>query len=74
MELTGWEAHDDGDSCYTESMIGKTCLVTGGTSGIGLVTSRELAKMGANVVIAGRDQAKCVEITKKIKKQTGTPL
>ena len=58
-------------SCYTESMIGKTCLVTGGTSGIGLVTSRELADMGANVVIAGRDQAKCVEITKKIKKQTG---
>ncbi len=58
-------------SCYTKSMIGKTCLVTGGTSGIGLETSRELANMGANVVIAGRNQAKCVEITKNIQKKTG---
>ncbi|MEV0279087.1 SDR family oxidoreductase [Streptomyces sp. NPDC050610] len=34
---------------------GKTTLVTGGTSGIGLATARMLARAGAEVVITGRD-------------------
>lgn len=34
---------------------GKTALVTGGTSGIGLAVTRLLARAGAEVVIAGRD-------------------
>jgi NAD(P)-dependent dehydrogenase (short-subunit alcohol dehydrogenase family) len=37
-------------------MAGKTCLVTGGTAGIGYVTARELARMGAVVSIVGRDR------------------
>jgi NAD(P)-dependent dehydrogenase (short-subunit alcohol dehydrogenase family) len=36
-------------------MKGKTVLVTGGTSGIGRITARELARMGARVVVVGRD-------------------
>ncbi|HET9753584.1 MAG TPA: SDR family oxidoreductase [Myxococcales bacterium] len=36
-------------------MKGKTVLVTGGTSGIGRVTARELARRGARVVVVGRD-------------------
>ena len=39
-------------------MAGKTCLVTGGTAGIGLVTAGELARMGAAVSIVGRDRAR----------------
>jgi NADP-dependent 3-hydroxy acid dehydrogenase YdfG len=35
-------------------MSGKVCLVTGGTSGIGWVTARTLATMGARVVLVGR--------------------
>lgn len=41
------------------SMRGKVCLITGATSGIGLVTARELARRDAHVVIVGRDPARC---------------
>lgn len=37
---------------------GKTALVTGGTSGIGLATARRLADEGAYVFITGRDRAR----------------
>ena len=39
-------------------MEGKRVLITGGNSGIGLVTARELAVMGAEVVLACRDTGK----------------
>jgi NAD(P)-dependent dehydrogenase (short-subunit alcohol dehydrogenase family) len=39
-------------------MQGKVCLVTGATSGIGLVAAREIARRGARVVLVGRDRAK----------------
>ncbi|MFD9741727.1 oxidoreductase [Umezawaea sp. NPDC059074] len=37
---------------------GRTVVVTGASSGIGLITARELAKAGARVVLAVRDTAK----------------
>jgi NAD(P)-dependent dehydrogenase (short-subunit alcohol dehydrogenase family) len=40
------------------SQAGRTVVVTGASSGIGLVTARELAQAGARVVLAVRDTAK----------------
>src|SRR5689334_8420828 len=45
------------------SMTGKICLVTGATSGIGKETALALAKMGATVVLVGRDRSRA-ETTK----------
>ncbi|MFB6769582.1 oxidoreductase [Streptomyces sp. NPDC056337] len=37
---------------------GRTALITGGNSGIGLETARELARHGARVILAGRSRTK----------------
>jgi NAD(P)-dependent dehydrogenase (short-subunit alcohol dehydrogenase family) len=45
---------------------GKVVLVTGGTSGIGRVTARELQRAGATVVVVGRDPAKLDALKREI--------
>jgi len=40
------------------TMSGKTCLVTGATSGIGKQTALRLARLGATVIIVARDAAR----------------
>ena len=40
------------------SQAGRTVVVTGANSGLGLVTARELACAGARVVLAVRDPAR----------------
>jgi retinol dehydrogenase-12 len=49
------------------SMDGKTCLVTGATAGIGLVTARELARAGARVLGVGRSPERCQAAERKIR-------
>jgi len=49
-------------------LTGKRALVTGSTRGIGLATATELARMGAEVVVNGREQAAVNEAIAKIKK------
>jgi len=39
-------------------MQGKTVVITGGTSGIGEVAAVALAKMGARIVLVGRDRSR----------------
>jgi len=56
------------------SIKGKTVLVTGGTNGLGLVTARELARMGAQVTILSRNAEKCAAVAEAIKAETGNPV
>jgi NAD(P)-dependent dehydrogenase (short-subunit alcohol dehydrogenase family) len=54
-------------------MNGKICLVTGGTNGIGKSTALELARMGATVVIVGRDAQKTSKVVQEIRAASGNP-
>jgi NAD(P)-dependent dehydrogenase (short-subunit alcohol dehydrogenase family) len=53
------------------AMIGKVCMVTGATSGIGKVTARALAEQGATVIVVGRNPAKTDATVREIRQQTG---
>lgn len=55
----------------TSHMQGKVCLVTGSSSGIGKVTARELATMGATVVMLCRNRAKGEAVQAEIKEVSG---
>src|SRR6476646_6118119 len=51
----------------TTSITGKTALVTGGGSGIGLGAAKRLAADGAHVTICGRTEARLQEATEELK-------
>lgn len=55
----------------TATMSAKTCLITGGTAGIGLVAARELARLGATVVIVGRNRDRGAAAIDAIRRETG---
>jgi NAD(P)-dependent dehydrogenase (short-subunit alcohol dehydrogenase family) len=53
------------------SLNGKEIVVTGATDGIGKVTARELAKLGAAVTIVGRNAAKGEAVAAELRKAAG---
>lgn len=58
-------------SITSQSMQGKTVLVTGATSGIGQATATGLAKLGAQVIITGRNRQRGEAAVKEIQQASG---
>src|SRR5882762_4944317 len=58
-------------AALTPTMQGKICLVTGATSGIGLVTARALAQQGATVVLVGRNPERTTATVSRLQQETG---
>jgi len=52
-------------------MNGKTCLVTGATSGIGKATALALARLGATVVLVCRSESKGEDVVRELRATTG---
>ncbi len=51
-------------------MQGKLCVITGATSGIGLVAAENLAAMGARLVLIGRDPERGEAALRRIRRRT----
>ncbi len=66
--VAGWKPIGDYDA------TGRVVLVTGATSGLGLVTAEQLAAAGATVVLLGRDEAKTNRVRDEIATRTGSDL
>ncbi|MBI3988380.1 MAG: SDR family oxidoreductase [candidate division NC10 bacterium] len=54
-------------------MHGKVAMVTGATSGLGLVTARALAQQGARVIVVGRNADRGAATVRHIQQETGNP-
>ena len=59
-------------STNLESQKGKTIIITGANSGIGFYTALGLAKLGANVIVAGRNKERIDKAIKAIEKENIT--
>ncbi|MGO4758163.1 SDR family NAD(P)-dependent oxidoreductase, partial [Streptomyces sp. 2MCAF27] len=64
---SGFGAHSTADDVLTGiDLSGRTALVTGGYSGLGLETTRALARAGAHVVVPARRPAAAEEALRAI--------
>jgi NAD(P)-dependent dehydrogenase (short-subunit alcohol dehydrogenase family) len=54
-------------------MLNKTILVTGSTDGIGKETARQLAQLGATIILHGRSANRCEAARDDIRATTGNP-
>ena len=55
-----------------QDLVGKVCLITGASSGIGRVTARVLAARGARVWLACRDPKKSEAVLDDVRKTSGS--
>ena len=62
-----WRSHPRID----DDMTGRVAVVTGATSGLGRQTAAELARLGASVVLVGRNPEKTEAVLEQIRSETG---
>ncbi len=55
----------------THDMTGRVCLVTGASDGHGRAVAEALARVGAEVVLLGRNPQKCETAQREIAQATG---
>ncbi|KAL4703146.1 hypothetical protein ACJJTC_016747 [Scirpophaga incertulas] len=67
--LRKWKSRKWGKCLSNTCLKGKTYLITGATSGIGLETTKMLIKRKARVILACRDVAKAKELITEIRQQ-----
>jgi NAD(P)-dependent dehydrogenase (short-subunit alcohol dehydrogenase family) len=58
-------------SSTQQSLVGRTALVTGATSGIGRATAVQLARAGAEVIVHGRDADRGEQVVGEIAREGG---
>jgi NAD(P)-dependent dehydrogenase (short-subunit alcohol dehydrogenase family) len=68
LRSRGWSEPDAG-----WSMEGRTALVTGASTGLGLATSEALARLGASVVMVSRDPERGERARAQVAAQSGRP-
>ena len=59
------------ESLDNMSLVGKTVVVTGHTSGLGYAAACQLRSMGADLVVVGRDRSRSEQAAERIKKTNG---
>eukprot|EP01035_Chromulina_nebulosa_P021677 gene21677-28049_t len=64
-----WQYGNPKNSSKPDSMNGQFILITGGSKGVGYETARGLALLGAEVVIASRNEEKLIEAKDTITKE-----
>ena len=62
----GYRLHSRRFTPIEADMTGKTVVVTGSTGGLGLESARSLSRLGARVVIVGRNEQKLASATESI--------
>ena len=73
LKCFAWREDEWGYDMTTNSMDGRVCIVTGGGSGMGRIAARELADMGAIVIINDREIEEGGAARDDIVKRTGNP-
>ena len=56
------------------SLEGKTCVITGATSGVGLAAVRRIARGGADILVIARNSKKAEDLRSLIKSESGVSV